>query len=132
MFDRSTYFRFVPLNGLSANTLYTMTIASSLRSSQGENLTAPFTASFHTAEFQITSSDPGNGYTNISPYATMNFYTNGILDRSTLEAAFSISPTVPGALLMTGSAATSFMFRPDQPLGTGVTYTVTVTSALHT
>ena len=111
---------------LASATMYTVTIATSIKDVDGNVQPSPYSFSFTTASYAVTAASPvGSGVSTTSDvYVSCNF----VIDLVTLASAFSISPSVSGTLQNNGS---SFTFTPQSTLAPNTTYTVTVSTALH-
>ncbi len=111
---------------LASATMYTVTIATSIKDVYGNVQPSPYSFSFTTAAFAVTSSSPvGSGVSTTSDvYVNCNF----LIDPATLASAFSISPSISGTLQNNGS---SFTFTPASSLAPNTTYTVTISTSLH-
>lgn len=126
----AVYFSFFPTYGFLANTRYTVTISTSLRSMTGSPLAAPYSFSFTTAPFEVVYTIPTNGQSNVSRYTYMHVECNGALDTSSIRSAFRVDPPVAGSFSMS-QGAPSFFFYPSSPLAANQTYTVTISTGLR-
>lgn len=130
MYDGSDYFSFTPTNGFTSSTQYNATISTALRSKGGGNLSTPFSFSFTTASFFVTSTDPYNGQSNVSRSTSISVYLTGSPDTSTLRNAFGISPNVAGSFTSYDQGS-YFYFSPNTILAAYQAYTVSVDSTLR-
>jgi hypothetical protein len=113
-------------NMLASETIYTATIATTIEDVDGHVPPSPYSFSFTTAPYVVTSAFPtGSG---VSLNSSVRVYCNFFIDSASITPAFSISPAVNGNLLYYGS---SFEFTPQSALAPNTTYTVTVSTALH-
>jgi len=119
---------FVPNTGLLPGTRYTVTISTALRADDGTPLAAPYRSSFTTVGFQVIGSSPADGQYGVSQQQPVAIYCTGIIDPSSVQAAFAISPVLSGTFLTVASQAS---FYPNVPLAANTIYTVTISTALR-
>ena len=111
---------------LASGTLYTVTIGTSIKDVNGNAPPSPYSFSFTTAPYVVSSSSPaGSG---ISTASDVYVFCNFLIDPATMASSFSISPSVSGTLQNDGS---SMIFTPQSALAPNTSYTVTVSTALH-
>ncbi len=123
-------FFYSPLTELGANTTYTVTIDTTLRSQSGINLFQAFEYSFTTTDFKVTLISPSNDDTNVSASARLLVLFNADIDTESVRTAFHISPDVDG-LLGFLNPGDGFFFSPIVSFMQGVTYNVTLDSTLQ-
>jgi hypothetical protein len=111
---------------LASETPYTVSIAASMKDLNGNQMNAPYSFSFTTAVYAVTSAYPSG--TTVSPAAALDVYCNFLIDSTSVSPSFSISPPVTGRLTFGGS---QFEFTPLPSLATNTTYTVTVSTGLR-
>jgi hypothetical protein len=121
-------FSFSPIMPLPLGTTYTVTLAASVKSTNGDSLGTPYTFTFKTEPFEVTSAEPYNGSTEIGLDPTFYIYTSGPIDTSTVRAAFSISPAVSGQFYF--YQQNGFVFSPATTLQPYTVYTITISTAL--
>ncbi len=128
----ATELLFRPYNALTPNTLYTITIASSIASVSGSHLTAPYSFSFSTGGFQLTTATPA-GVVDVGLKAPVSCSFNAYIDTGTVRSAFSVTPPAPGVLQFLSGAAgyTGFSFTPTA-WASATRYTVVISPALQT
>ena len=129
LYRNSNSFSFMPINGLLPGTKYSVTISTALRTLQGDVLSSPYSFSFTTDQFRVTSSYPYNGATSVYRNSNISISCNAPLDTSTIRSAFSISPTVAGTVTYSASSH-YFYFYPSVSYTANTTYTYTVSTAL--
>ena len=123
---------FYPTVPLLQDTLYTVTIDTSIRSESGARILQPYNFSFRTGSggsgyvglpFEVQYTNPFSYDTNV--YLTSEIYIsfNTSLDTSTFRSGFSIAPPIAGLIAFTSNGAT---FSPIRPYAAGATYTVTL------
>lgn len=118
---------FTPTNGWRANTAYTATFKSSLKTTGGALFGRDTSITFVTEAFRVTDFYPYNGSAGVSRSAGINVYCNSALDSQTLNSAFSISPAIAGTL---SASSGSLYFSHTTPFAANTTYTVTLSTAL--
>ncbi|HUI31876.1 MAG TPA: Ig-like domain-containing protein [Candidatus Acidoferrales bacterium] len=124
-----TDFYFMPAPGFAFNTKYTLTLSTALRATDGTYLSAPFSASFTTQAFQVTSTSPSDGSINVPSSQNIYVYLNGPIDTSTVRSAFSISPNIAG-YFTDYYGSDYFEFTPYNGFSMGTNYTVSISTAL--
>ncbi len=129
---RSSYlaFSFVPDQRLLANTTYTITLSDSLMSRAGTHLAQPFSMSFTTAPFRVSSTSPSDGLTDVSLAASISVVLTDYYDTSTVRSSVMISPSVP-LLYSLKDNSTSFTLRPLNGFQSNTSYIVMLTTGLH-
>jgi hypothetical protein len=115
---------------LRQNTTYTVSVTSLLKCEDGTPV-VPYTITFTTDRFNVYSTYPYDGSTNIYRFNSISIYLNGNIDTSSVRSAFSISPPVPGGNFNLSDPNNSFYFYNDGMLA-DTTYTVTLSTALKT
>ena len=123
----NNYIELYPQNRFATNTHYTVTLATSLKSTNGTHLPAPYMLDFTTQPFMISWISPSDGSTNVHRSTSIYVSCNDVLDGETIPSAFSISPAVSGIFSISES---SFSFIPSSTLAPKKAYTVTVASSL--
>ena len=111
---------------LHAETDYDITINSTAKDADGVELGTPFHFSFGTSPVKITSSSPRNGEVFVSESSSIYLNFNTYMQKSTVQNAFSITPSVSGTLDWYGSSKITMRLEPDQDLQNNVKYTVTI------
>jgi len=118
-----------------SDTTITISISSNAKDKDGTPLSQPFNFSFRTAPLQVTSTSPANAqlYVATNQNITMNF--NSYIDRTSVETAFTINPTVSGSLVYGSGYSSStdpsqITFIPSSMLQPNVKYTVLLRSSV--
>ncbi len=121
---------FQPSRGLLPGTIYTVTIGNTARAYDGTVIAQPFTFSFSTQPFEISSTYPNDGDIGVSKqsYITVNFQCG--IDTSTISSAFTIQPAVAGTF--SSYYNSSFQFLHTEPFSGNTVYTVRISKALKT
>lgn len=118
---------YITSNNLLPDTVYTVSIDSSIHAKSGARLLEPYIFSFLTAPanyptFRIYSTDPSNGDTNVTPQTSIWMYFSDSLDSATLRHGFSIVPALDG--LITVQNGYLAVFSPFKTFALGTSYTV--------
>jgi len=118
-----------PLNDWIPNSSYTITIKTSLLATNGVGLDRQYAVHFITEPFEADYAE----YENYS--SSIEILCTGRIDSTSMQAAFSISPNVPGRTTFSPSSDfypsyDRFWFVPDTALTSGMTYRITVSTAL--
>jgi hypothetical protein len=118
---------------LHADTQYAIRIDGSAHDLDGMPLGDAFEFSFHTRPVEVTGTAPRNGelYVSLNPYINMSFDTYMI--RSTAQVAFSITPAVPGQIIIgypngNGEPGNVISFIPSGSLRPNTKYTVNLST----
>ncbi len=120
------------LTGLTVNgaaTVYTTQVIDGTAFASVSVTTGSYVATYaaDTTAPAITAKTPAAGATDVPLTAPVTATFSEIMDRASTQAAFSLSPGVPGALSW-DTAGTTMSFTPSGPLATGTTYTATVST----
>jgi hypothetical protein len=128
-------FVFAASNPFLPDTVYTITIDTSIRSKAQAKMSEPLSFSFMTgaentgaSPLFVTSTNPSNGDTTVSPQKIVQISFNTSLDTAGIGNALSVSPPVSGLVSITN--ASSLLFSPIEPLSFSTTYTVTLASSI--
>jgi hypothetical protein len=117
---------------LLSDTTFTVTVAGSALDKDGVPLGTPFTFSFRTAPFRVSSTTPANAEVFVSPSQSVYLNFNNYVIRSSVQSAFSILPSVTGTFSYGGSSPNEvrnqIVFTPSQLLKGNTKYTVTVST----
>ncbi len=117
-----------------SDTTITVTINGNALDKDGIALGTPFTFSFHTAAFQVTSTYPSNAQVYVATSQTIAVYFNSYVDKGSFQSAFSISPGVFGSFTYgNGNSYDTpnwITFTPGTTLSPNTKYTVTVGAAV--
>ena len=123
---------FVPNTPLTANTVYTATVAKSVTNLDNTTLIADYTWKFTTGTIvapTVTSTDPINGTTGVSLNKTITANFSMVMDPLTInKTTFTVkqgNTPITGTVTYTGSTAT---FTPTANLLEGKLYTATITT----
>ena len=123
---------FVPNTPLTANTVYTATVAKSVTNLDNTTLIADYTWKFTTGTIvapTVTSTDPINGTTGVSLNKTITANFSMVMDPLTINTTtFTVkqgNTPITGTVTYTGSTAT---FTPTANLLEGKLYTATITT----
>ncbi|MFB6341222.1 Ig-like domain-containing protein [Saccharicrinis sp. FJH62] len=111
---------------LHAETTYDITIGASAKDADGIELGNPFQFSFNTSPVRVTNTSPQNGEVFVSESTAIYFYFNTYMQKSTVQNAISISPSVSGTLDWYGNSKTTMRFDPNQDLQHNKKYTITI------
>ncbi|MGA7160227.1 MAG: Ig-like domain-containing protein [Bacteroidota bacterium] len=111
---------------LSSATAYTVTIGTSIKDVDGHVPPSPYSFSFTTAPYMVTSAYPNES--GVSTNSDIYVYCNCLIDSTSAAPAFSINPAVNGSLQVNGSSLT---FIPQSVLSSNTQFTVTVSAALR-
>jgi len=134
MYDGSSYFTFYPTNELLADTTYSVTVDTSLRSKSGDKLLAPYTFSFATVPFQVTGTYPSNGATYVDRYIRIEVDFSDRIDTGSVRGAFSMKDAM-GSIVVGGFSSYSginiFYFYPNSILAANMIYTATISIAMR-
>lgn len=117
-----------------ADTDYQITIGSSAMDRDGIELGEPFTFEFNTASVEIESTYPRNGQLFVDySYEPIRMYFNTYMLKSTVQAAFTISPAVSGTFKYgteySDNDKTIITFMPGTAYQKNTKYTVTLSTA---
>jgi hypothetical protein len=120
---------------LLADTIYTVTVDSSVRSKSGVKMMAPYRFSFLTASagtsasgFRVWYSNPTNGDTTLPPFRTILVYFSEAVDSSSARSGFTISPPVAGLIYFPNP--NELNFSPITTFAVATSYTVTIPSTV--
>jgi hypothetical protein len=111
---------------LHADTEYNITIDSKARDMDGVELGSPFHFSFQTTSVNLTSTSPRNGEVFVSQYDPIYLYFNTYMQKSSVQNAFIISPSISGSLNWYNDSKTAMIFNPSQNFQKNTKYTVTI------
>ena len=129
----STYgnsFSYKPSNGLFADTMYVVTIDTSIRSKSGKKIPTQYTFSFRTGPFRVTNTNPSNGSIGISRYLySIVIDFNAPIDTGTVRSAFTI-PGITGTYYFYNGSSRFYFYPDSTPLPSSATYTGTVSTAM--
>lgn len=119
---------------LLSDTTFTITVGATAKDKDGVELGTPFTFSFRTAPFRISSTSPVNAEVFVPPTQQIYLTFNSYVIKSSVQSAFSISPAVAGTFSYYNEGSTyetrnQIIFTPSQPLTGNTKYTVTVSTA---
>ncbi len=115
---------------LLADATYEITIAKTAEDLDGMTLGDDFTFSFSTASVSVTRTSPNNSEVYISPDAKITLWFNTFMVKSSVESAFSISPSVSGSWRWgtehNSDVKNALTFWPSSNLRVNTKYTVTL------
>jgi hypothetical protein len=118
---------------LLSDTTITVSVGENALDKDGVPLGTPFSFSFRTAPFGLTSTYPANADVFVSPSQRISLRFNSYVILSSVEQAFSISPSVSGTFSYGGNYPyenrNEVVFYPSQPLSFNTKYTVTISTA---
>ena len=117
-----------PTYGWLPDTMYTVRIDTSLRSSAGRRLQSPYQFVFRTQRFNVSSTSPGDGATLVSRTSYIYVSFNTSIDTSTVRSNFSMDG-VAGTFTLYSS---SFYFHPSMTLLPYTRYTVNLQTGIRT
>ena len=127
---------FTPAAALTSNTLYTATITTAAKNTQGTALAANFVWTFNTTFTPaVTSTAPANGASNVPGNQKISATFNTTMNATTITAAgtFAVAvagggAAVPGTVTY-DSASKTAIFAPSSPLAASTQYAATITTA---
>ncbi len=128
--EKAATIYFYPELELLPNAFYTITIDTTLKSSNGYDLSDTYTYSFNTPIFTVRSQYPNPYDTKFSNTSTIKIYFTALLDTSTIRSAFHINPEVTGYLDYAYYNDFIF-FTPKDKFEAYTTYTITIDSTLR-
>jgi hypothetical protein len=111
---------------LGSGTQYTVTIATSVKDLSGDQMPSPYTFSFTSSQYAVTSGYPTG--TGVSVTAPIAVYCNFLIDSTSIASSLSITPAVAGSITSSGS---SFTYTPSISLTANTQYVVTVSTGLR-
>lgn len=111
---------------LHANTNYDIAVDSTARDMDGTALGKSFHFSFETSDIEINYTSPNNGEVFVSESASIYLNFNTYMQKSTVQGAFKISPSISGAFDWYNDSKTRLVFNPDQGLQHNTKYTITI------
>ncbi len=114
-------------NSFTPNTLYTVTVAGGAKDKFGNSLAVPYTYSFKSGEFKIVNSYPSDRATGVSLTNSLSFYFSAAIQSSSVQQAFSISPSIGGSFY---TSSNYINFQPVEPLKEKTIYTATFNTTL--
>jgi hypothetical protein len=125
---------FTPAPAFATGRTYKVTLSTAMKSLGGSSLPSPYSFSFSTVPFEVTSIYPSDGSYGTARNSSIEVDLNAPFDTSTVRTAFSISPSVSGSLYYynNGNAYNYFVFSPSSSLAASTIYTVTISTALKT
>ncbi len=115
----TSVYQFKPDIAFAASTTYTATVAAGLQDTTGGILQQDFVFTFRTADPLVVEAIPQGPQ--IPPTATITVTFSQPMDRPSTEAAFSLTPAVPGTFRWSDDSR-AFNFVPSQRLGFNVRY----------
>lgn len=123
-------FYFTSSNNFLPDTVYTITIDTSIRSKARARMSQPYGFSFMTGSspFYVTSTSPNNGDTTVLPRNAVAIYFSTTLDSASVRNAFSITPPVDGLISFPQPNALSF--SPLRLFSLSTHYTITIASSI--
>lgn len=119
---------------LLSDTTFIITVAGSALDKDGVPLGTPFTFSFRTAPFRVSSTSPTNAEVFVSPSQQIFLSFNSYVIKSSVQSAFSISPAVSGTFSYYNEGTSyesrnQIIFTPSQSMAANTKYTVTISTA---
>jgi len=130
IFSRSTCYSLQPTTNLAPNTVYSVTIDTSLRTETQKHLTVPYSFTFNTQPFKVTYTSPPDGRTGVNRYDPVFVYLNADIDSASVRRAFSIDPPVAGYFAVHNDGP-NFAFSPLGGFQANTRYTVTISTDLE-
>jgi hypothetical protein len=119
-----------PVVNFAPETHYTVTIDTTLRSTDGRRLSAPRSYTFTTIPFVVESTYPADHDTGVSLTRDIQVIFTANLDTSTIRGAFSISPPTDGIVYSPRVEWTRLYFGLADAFQPYTTYTVTIDTTL--
>lgn len=131
-----TVLEFNPAYNLLPGTAYIIELDTQVQDTAGNHLTQPFSFSFTTVGVSIERFSPPDGQTDVGTDIYIYIYFTTVMNRQSVEDAFSIDPQTSGSFewdespksrkkVLEGSAD-RLWFKPDGFLKTSTLYTVTL------
>lgn len=131
-----TVLEFNPAYNLLPGTAYMIELDTQVQDTAGNHLTQPFSFSFTTVGVSIERFSPPDGQTDVNTDIYIYIYFTTVMNRQSVEDAFSIDPQTSGSFewdespksrkkVLEGSAD-RLWFKPDGFLKTSTLYTVTL------
>jgi hypothetical protein len=130
-FYSSGQLMFTPTLGFAPSTAYLLTIAPTVRASDGTLLGAPVTSRFTTRSFQVLSTYPVDGDSAWSTTNGVSISLNAPIDTSSLRSSFSIEPAQAGYLTTANYNPSMIVFSPDVFFPSATWFTITIRSTLR-
>ncbi len=133
LYASSSYLSFSPMLGFAPATQYTVTLSTALKASDGTSLASPYSFSFTTDQFRVSSTYPSNGDFNVYRGQSVVIYFNSFIDTASARSAFSISPPLSGVFSSYGGDIYQpgrIIFDHTTQFLANTTYTVTISTAL--
>jgi len=115
-----------------SDTTITVRVDGSARDRDGIPMGEAFSFWFRTAPLSVSYTSPGNAQLFVPPTQEILLNFNSYVIRSTVQSAFSITPSVGGSFSYGGTNAEipqQIVFRPYSPLQANTKYTVTISTA---
>lgn len=129
--EGDSYFSVYPNGGFLPDTLYTVTIDTSMRSKDGTKLLLPYVFSFRTEPFSVTYTYPSNGSTGVSrSLGSIEVDFNATIDTSSIRSAFNL-PGVSGSFYFYDGGEFFLFYPTNLPLSANTTYTATILTAMR-
>jgi len=123
-YDSSSIYR--PLT-LEVNQRYTITISSNAHDRYGNNLPQMFASTFSSSPFQVISTYPVEGASDIPLYDQIKIDFNGIIDTNTIEQSLKILPPLNYTLY---KSLYYFYINPSPELFPDALYTITLDTSV--
>lgn len=127
----STYVFFSPINLLSNNITYTISVQQGAKDKYGNQLQQPFNSSFTTRAFMVSYTYPQNGKDNISLTRSVEIGFTNYLDTSTIRRSFSITPNVEGYLNYYNNSSHFYFNHYSDEFIPETTYTVKIDTSIR-
>ncbi len=125
MQDHGDHLHFFP-STLKVGTTYTINFKSTITNQFGDPMT-PYTYTFTTLPFKVTSTYPPAGATGVYRYTSVQVNFSSPVLSSTVDSAISVSPPTSGYAY---SSYNSIYWNPVNQLNANTTYTLTISNRL--
>jgi hypothetical protein len=123
-------FTFLPASRLRANSLYTVSIETTMASAAGPRMQLPYSFAFVTTPFQVSSTSPADGNTGIQLTRSISASFSDIVDTGSIRSSLSFNPPLALSFSLTDSA-TSFSCTPTLGLAGNTTYVAVLASSIR-
>ncbi len=121
-----------PMGEMFLDSVYAVTIDTSIRGYDGGRLSAPYTFSFRTVPFEVSSTYPYDGSTFVSPYSSVGVFFNALIDTGSVRSSFSLLDSLNHSLSGYYTMySNGFYFSASADLKPYSVYTAKITTGLR-
>jgi hypothetical protein len=128
-YDDMTGFTLIPLKPWLPDTMYTLTILTSIRSKDGVSMSNPYTTELYTLPFKVVNVSPSNGSTNVQVSSEVSIRFSSQIDTTGIGTIITCSPPISGHFKLLNEQ-TNLIFFPDVDLKQGASYFVNISTGL--